>query len=123
MYVQRSRSVGFVALSCALALLSGRGALGVEQDSAGSVAAAPCVDDVGVVSPQGQPTARKLAASCKSGYIGDGDCDLDNNTEECGKSEFVIGRGFPCGSLNRVDEGRRGRTELCREKKEARHEP
>ena len=90
MYVQRSRSVGFVALSCTLALLSVGGALGAEQGSAGSAAAAPCLDDVGVVSPQAQPTERKLAASCKGGYIGDGDCDLDNNTEECGRSEFVL---------------------------------
>lgn len=53
-------------------------------------AVAPCVDDIGVVSPQAQPTERKLAASCNGGYIGDGDCDLDNNTEECGASEFEV---------------------------------
>lgn len=86
MYVLRSRSVGFVALSSALALISGAAVLGVEQGSGGSAAAAaPFVDDVGVVASKAQPTARKLAESCLGAFIGDGDCDVVNNTEDCGK--------------------------------------
>ena len=86
MYVLRSRSVGVVALSCTLTLFSGVVALGIEQGSAGSAAAAPCVDAAGVVAAKAQPTARKLAGSCIGEFIGDGDCDLDNNTEDCGTS-------------------------------------
>lgn len=90
MTVLRSRSVGFVALSSALALFSGRVALALEEAAAGGITAAPCVDAVGVVAPNAIPTKRKLAASCIGGYIGDGDCDLDNNTEECGTSQIAI---------------------------------
>lgn len=81
MKAQRYHSLGLAVLGSLLVLLSGSNVVAMSSSSS------PLLD-------------------CTEASTGDGDCDLSNNTEECGRLEFLDGlelAGWSCSSRRKAE--------------------